>query len=176
MAKLPDKMATDKILDGCEQSNYQFNVEHTGSVGVKQAEIHSAEATLSPGKSQSINAAEITQPIAIVGTTMTARSFHCLARYAGGRSTPIAKTPVASVSRIISSVIAFTSVFQVRGLNMFAPNGPIMIPNAVARTDSPIYSWNRQNNRRNEVEARHTRSLTSKDTVLKKTMKPPTQA
>jgi hypothetical protein len=113
----------------------------TGSVGVRQADIHSAEMKLSPGKSPNMNPAEVTQPMAIVGTTMITRLFQWRARYAWGSSTPIAKSPVASVMRMTSRVIALESLLQERGLKMFAPWGPMIIPNAVAMTDSPIYSF-----------------------------------
>lgn len=47
----------------------------TGSVGVKQAEIHNAETYVRPGKSHIMKPAETAHPKAIVGTTIIVKLF-----------------------------------------------------------------------------------------------------
>ena len=75
-------------------------------------------------------------PAAMAGITNIVKLLTCSARYAFGSSTPTAKSPIARMIRITSSVISLKSP-QDLGSNAFAPYGPIAMPNAVPRTTSP---------------------------------------
>ena len=72
-----------------------------------------------------------------------------------------------------SKVMIFESVLQERGLNTFAQWGPMIIPNAVASTDSPIYNLIHERISGQQESRRHTFSLASNEIMLKNTTKPP---
>ena len=64
--------------------------------------------------------------------------------YAFGSSTPMAKTPTASMTLVISSVIVFTVSSELPpqdlGSKIFPQYGPMIIPKTKARGASPIYN------------------------------------
>jgi hypothetical protein len=85
--------------------------------------------------------AEVAHPMAIVGTTITRRLFELRAMYERGSSTPMAKSPVARTTRVISSVNTLVFSVQERGLKRLAQWGPIAAPKPVPRTTSLMYSF-----------------------------------
>lgn len=114
-----------------------------GSVGVRHAATARLLTKLRPGMRAKIKPAETNQPCrtrlerrgkqdgewtrtqVMTGAKSMNRLFQCLAMYALGNSTPIAKTPMAKTTRDISRVILFKVSSlpppHPRGSNMSAP-------------------------------------------------------
>lgn len=78
----------------------------------------------------------ISQPKAMVGTTIARRPFTCLARYFGGSSTPTANKPTPKTTRMTSNVIKLVCVTHEPGSKMSAQYGPIRMPKAIPRMTS----------------------------------------
>ena len=118
-----------------------------GSVGVRHAATTREERKLSPGISAYISAPDTNQPYrparvsstgrvrlsdghthVMTGPRRKNRLFQCRCMYAFGSSTPMAKTPMASTTRVTSRVIVFVVALslppQPLGSKMLAPYGP----------------------------------------------------